>query len=282
MGHGFTRSQELAFLAVASGLRYTSSMSISYPRAIINDIVAFKQGFTIRTATGGLEVMTQGWEMSALRTLRAAQLTIMHRMVCVLLLKLALQMNLQIDFFIIKRARNHPGESFYRQFYRQLLAGELEGSDMVEVASILGLLVTVACEFTDGWLLLEVFWSLRKKVLPSVSEVKTPLCWLLLHMFQKLGRRVCGIEEKHDREDHYAYEDLEDQPRNRYTGKDLKAFYYKVCWNMMAMVVLQLISLFLIMYGVLKFIMSAGCDDNLWQFHDSCLKEMPQGWSCEV
>lgn len=245
-----TPSQELATLAVACGLRYTSSMSISYPNSVINDIIQFKQGFTLSTPTG-LEVMSQGWEMRALRTFRAFQMTISQRMLYVLLFKLAFQMNLQITFFGIRRSRESPGYSFYHQLFTLTL----RPPDVVMVVSILGLLVTTLCEFIDGFLLIKAFRKLRLEVLQNVTEIQE--------------------------DQHYAVEDTGADGQKKYQGRQLKAEYRVVKCNIIAMALLITISAGFIVYGVLKFVKSGACPYGLWQFYKGCLPKKPDHWECQ-
>jgi len=98
-----TYRESVANLALASGLQYTGSMSISYPRQSINQIMEFQEGYTVKTKEGLLDPMPMGWELRALTEFQKLARTHCKRVVYIMFCKLALQLNLQITFFMILR-----------------------------------------------------------------------------------------------------------------------------------------------------------------------------------
>merc|ERR1719223_1763244 len=101
-----TYRESVTMLALASGLRYTGSCSISYPKTLIYEIITFKRGYKRYIEDKGFEPTNKGWEMRSLKEFQKLSRTHLKRLIFLMACKLALQMNLQITLFLIKRIQH--------------------------------------------------------------------------------------------------------------------------------------------------------------------------------
>ena len=101
-----TYRESVANLALASGLRYTGSMSLSYPQQRIYEIIDLKEGYNVKTSKGEMEPMQNGWELRALKEFQKLARWQESHAFFIMVCKLGLQMNLQISY-IIKIGRAH-------------------------------------------------------------------------------------------------------------------------------------------------------------------------------
>jgi len=94
-----TYRESVASLAYASGLRYTGSMSISYPRQRIKQIMKYQQGYAVKIKDR-LDLFPMGWQLQALKEFQKLARTHCNRVCFIMVCKLVLQ-NLQITFLTI-------------------------------------------------------------------------------------------------------------------------------------------------------------------------------------
>jgi len=239
------RSEKLFMLATASGLKYTGAFALSYPLKRIADVQDNKRGFQVLTPHG-LDVMQTGWELRCLMAFRNLQRNVVTRMFSKLLLKNALQMNLQITLFNVSRAASEEA-SFHLSTVQ----------DWVEVLNIVGLWMTTLSEVIDAVILAWRFRDLRLAVVTVVNSIK------------------------HDEIYAQPYSGTDPfQRRVAYTGQDLKDLYGNIWWSVVRMIVMVSVSMVMIIYAVVKFLFSVSCESGLWQEHVGCLNPVPVNYTC--
>jgi len=236
--HRCTYRESVAKLSLASGLRYTGSISISYPRHRIDEIIKFKQGYTVKTRTG-LETLPQGWEMRAVKECQKLVRTHLNRVLFIMLYKLALQMNLQLTIIIIWRIED-------------LSKGDIARVDAVGYFSIISLSLTFFMELYDVGTVVSIFCRVRKAVKGEVDN-------------------MCNSSKVYATHDFTKDEDKSLQ-RTIYLGKDLKSEYYMAVRSFWRMIFVTILCVWLIGYALLKFVLSQYCEHGAWSYHQGCLK----------
>jgi len=236
-------------LALASGLRYTASMSISYPRHRIEEIIEFTQGFKSRT-DHGLEPLSQGWELRSINEFQKLARVLLDRVVIIMLLKLAFQMNLQFTFVIIRRImQKRPGGTL-------LLHGGIVTSDLAGVASILSLLFTFGVELCDVFSIIHIFWTVRTAVMPAMRGLGKA-DWNKLYAV-----------------DHFISDDKKEDAKIKYSRQDLWDEYAIARRFVVRIVCFTLFSMWLIGYALLKCVAAYICESGAWQWWEGCLDPM--------
>jgi len=243
-----THRESVAMLALASGLRFVGSASISYPQTLITEIIQFQRGYKIRTDIG-YEPMSQGWEMRSLREFQKLSRTQVKRFTFVMVFKLALQMNLQITLFIISRMRSTHGQPQSNWFEHVATSGII-ASEVAGLLSIASLVSTFCTELYDVYLILHLFYRVRVAVQGKVN----------------------GIGD----DDHYADDDfIADvgigHQSLEYTGKHLKEEYFSARWDAIGIVGVALFSMWLVGYALLKFGLSCICEHGAWELRGGCV-----------
>jgi len=231
-----TYRESVGKLALASGLRYTSSMSISYPKHWIDTIIRNKEGYKKK-----LEPSNQGWELRALKEFEKLASVQVNRIGFIMLLKLALQMNLQITLNII-----HNIQLGSRHVFDRIFKGDIAGH-----ISIISLLVTFSTEFLDVILVIGIFFSVRKAVKEKLANV---------------GSKAGDVYAVHDF--------VSDDGRTKhvsYSGHDLLDAYEIARWKVCKMICITLFSTWLIGYALLKWFFAMYCDDGAWELVTGCL-----------
>jgi len=240
--HRCTYRESVAKLSLASGLRYTGSISMSYPRQRINEIIKFKQGYTVRTKTG-FDSLDQGWELRAIKEFQKLVRTHLNRVTFIMLYKLALQMNLQLTFIIIWRIQQrqkHPSE------------GDIVTSiDAVGFFSIMSLSLTFGMELFDLKDVVCIYYQLRKSVKDTAFE---------------LGK-TSKVYAIHD----FVVDEDKSNGKIVYSGKDLKSDYYTAMRSFWRMIWIAFFCVWLIGYALLKFLFAEWCENGAWSLWHGCL-----------
>jgi len=243
-----TYRESVAKLALASGLRLTASLSISYPKQKIYDIMNFKQGYKVKHADN-LEPQSQGWELRSLKEFTKLARVHLNRVQFIMLLKLALQMNLQITMFIIQGAE----KNWQLKFVRDAAIAVTKG-DIIPPAgciSIFSLFFTFMTELYDVWIIIRIFLSVRAQVRPKLEQVAgSGAAYAVDYFVDDLDRNIKNIS---------------------YSGNELQHEYESARRTVRRMICITLISTWLIFYALLKWIMSCLCEDGAWQFGSGCL-----------
>jgi hypothetical protein len=247
-GKKCTYRESVAKLALASGLRYTSSMSISYPKHRIDEIIQFTQGFKVRT-DHGFEPLPQGWELRSIKEFQKLVRVLLDRVHIIMLFKLALQMNLQITFILIRRImQKRPGGEL-------LLQGKIVASDLAGVVSIMSLLFTFGTELYDVILVIRIFCSVRTAVGPGLCKAKED------------GNKLYAT-------DHFIADKTRMPTMIEYSGKDLRNEFSAARKYVVRMVCATLLSIWLIGYALLKGVAAYICESGAWQLATGCLDPM--------
>jgi len=243
-----TYRESVANLALASKLRYTGSMSLSYPRQRIDEIIEQKEGYNVQTSKG-LEPLPQGWELRALKEFqklaRWHEIHAFFIMVC----KLALQMNLQITFIIIFRIKHNQ----LSLELDDILQTDTLSMTLVGFASITSLLLTFTLELLDVKAMIEIFWHVRGNVKEAVFE----------H----------GSSSKAFALDDFIVDEDDSIQRIILSGKDLKAEYYISVRHVWRLVGITIFSTWLVFYALLKFFCAVRCEHGAWDWESSCLPD---------
>jgi len=244
-----TYRESVAKLALASGLRYTASISMSYPQHLIDGIIQFKQGFKLHTELG-MEPLPQGWELRALKEFNKVVRTHLKRLKFIMLFKLAFQMNLQITFVIIRRIQQEQTNISMDQLYH----GDIGAVNIAGVISIMSLLQTSITELQDTFKVMCIFNKVYDAIKEKVSTVDGEQIYAHADSIDssfQTGRASCS--------------------RRTYLGKDLKSECRCAWVYICLMVVLTLISTWLIGYALLKFYFAWYCPHGSWELQSGCL-----------
>jgi len=239
-----TYRESIANLALASGLRYTGSMSISHPTQRIQEIIEAEQGYTVDTGSG-LNPLPQGWEMRALQEFQFLGNTHLNRITFVMLYKLAFQMNLQITYIIISRINLKWQDQ------------SATGVSALGLMAVMSILYTFCTELYDVYGVASIF----RKVRNARSGAET--------VKQKAFR--LGTNNKP-----YAIKDVYDEDgtlvRRIYSGNDLKQTYFAAARTFWKLVLMTSFCVWLILYALLKFFFTFYCPSGAWQLHAGCLR----------
>jgi len=234
-----TYRESIAVLAHAAGLRYTGSMSLTYPKQRIKEIVELQEGYTVQTKNG-LEPLPQGWELRALKEFQQLSRCHSKRIIFIMFCKLALQMNLQISFIIINRIRQ-----------KQLSLDVWNKNTVMGFFSVGTLLFTFGVELLDIFMVVGSFWHVRKAVIGTVHHVGN-------------STKVYG---KND----FIADDDKSVQTMIHSGRDLKTEYYAALRSFVRMVIVTIFSTWLIAYAFQKVICSVACEHGAWNFSSGCL-----------
>lgn len=235
-------------LALASGLRYIGSCSMSYPTKLIEEIIKFQRGYKVFLPGTGFELLPQGWEMRSLREFQKLSRTHLKRMFFIMTFKLAMQMNLQITLFIIRGVHQQSTTSG-----NNLFQGRVNMSALAGVLSTLSLIINFGSEFYDVCLIVKLSLKVHNAVKETVDTVDDAAI--------------------------YAFDDFipdEDQQcefkRIFIMGREVKHEYHVARRGVLYILMVTLFCSWLIGYALLKFFMSFICKHGAWQFWNGCLE----------
>jgi len=239
-----TYRESVANLALASGLRYTGSMSISHPKQRIQEIIEAKQGYTVDEGSG-LNPLPQGWEMRALQEFQFLGKTQLNRITFVMLYKLAFQMNLQISYIIISGINlKQQGQS-------------ATGVRVLGLVAVMSMLYTFCTELYDVYGVTSIFRQVTHARSGAEAVKKKAF---------RLG----------DSSKPYAIKDFYDKDgaivRTTYSGKDFKQAYFAAARTFWKLILMTIFCVWLILYALLKFFFACYCPSGAWQLHGGCLE----------
>merc|ERR1712129_570491 len=142
-------TEGVTLMALASGMRYTGAVSLSYPLAMIKRIKHQRIGFRIMTENEDSQVWEQtqhGWEFRCVKELQKLYSVQVKRLWFILVFKYSLQMNVQVTLFILK------GTLFDSEQFNLCAA-------FAELLSLGAMTLGIASELLDLWTLLWAFWD---------------------------------------------------------------------------------------------------------------------------
>lgn len=237
-----TYFESVASLSLASGLRYTGSMSLTYLAQQVYDIINFEQGYK-RRKEDGVQTSRQGWELRALMEFQKLARWHGHRVFFVMFCKLALQMNLQITSIIILRIQQR----------QHILHGDFSSNTVMEVISIVSLLLTFIVEVYNVLGMICAFICVLRAVRGKVLEVG-------------------------DSQRPYAQDDFVTDVKGEFEvihhGTDLKRQYYRAAWSFIMIMLIIILSAWLVGYAGIKVICSEVCKSGAWAWESGCLPPM--------
>jgi len=236
-----TYRESVAHLALASGLRYTGSVSLSYPRQRIREIIKFKQGYFVKRSSC-LEPLPHGWELRALKEFQKLARCHGSRVFVIMVCKLALQMNLQITFFIIARMEN---------------SDTVASTLFVEMISLVSLILNFIMELLDVKDTILMFFHVRHAVIGTVLKVGD-------------SGRYFAVEEL------VADAGEEGPQKLTYSGRDLKAEYYLAVRYIWKICLMTLLSMWLIGYIIIEFSCVMFCEHGAWEMNNGCLPSVSE------
>jgi len=247
--------QSVAMLAIASGLCYTGSCTVSYPKKLIEEIIHFKRGYKIYTGSG-FEQVTPGWEMRALKEFKKLIRAHQHRVTFIMVFKLALQMNLQISLFVVQRMQgNTYWKNHWKVHVQQTMSldsnsssvmdsNNVERANLAGVVSIVAMILNFGAELYDVYLIFKIYYSVRKAVKDRVWKIKDDEPYAF---------------------DHFIVNETQEIKENDIKGKELKKLYFSARRKMMYILITTLLCTWLVGYALLKAIMSFICPTSAWQ-----------------
>jgi len=156
-----TLREGVTLMALASGMRYTGSMSLSYPAAMIERIRDEQIGFKTKAVQDSKTRWQQtkhGWEYLCVKEVEKLHNVHIKRVCFILLFKYALQMNVQVTLFIIKGTDNHVEFNVFGA------GGEL--------LSLGAMMLGILSELYDTQMLCTTFWQVRESVLVCTGDKK--------------------------------------------------------------------------------------------------------------
>jgi len=234
-----TYRESVAHLALASGLRYTGAMSLSYPKQRIYEIIQLKEGYSIKTPKG-LEPLPQGWQLRALKEFQKLAWWQESRAFFIMVCKLAFQMNLQISYIIIFRILHDD------------ITKMTDTMTVTGCISIMSLLFTFTLELLDVFAMIVICWHVRSSVREAVFKLGS-------------SSKPFALEDFQD-DDGQQDEDEDERPndertnRKLYSGRDVKAEYYIAMRSFWRLIGLTIFSTWLIFYALLKFFCAMRCE----------------------
>jgi len=249
----FRRSKKCAYresvarFALASGLRYTGAMSISYPKHQINEIIKFRQGYKMQR-DNILEPKQQGWELRSIKELQKLARVHLSRIHFIMLVKLACQTNLQMTVIIIQRIQNDR----LRVFPDRVFRGDIVPSDTAGGISIMSLLFTFGTEMHDFISVVCIFLLVRKAVTETLKKV--------------------GSDGATYAVDDFISDESKIIERIKYSGTDLQNSYESARKKVCQMLFMTIISMWLIGYALLKWCMALTCEYGAWELQTGCLQ----------
>jgi len=242
-----TYREGVANLALASGLRYTGSMSLSYPRQQLTDIMQFHEGYTVKKKDGNLEPLPMGWELRALNEFQKLARYQRKRVFFIMFCKLALQMNLQITFFMIFHIKQKEKES----------DEYMNENTVMGMISITSLLLNFFSEFTDVVMITIVFCRVRSQVRKTILQTGDS---------SKVFAQEDFVVEKEEGDE--SVQSL------IHSGKDFKEEYYMAMRLWWSTILVAIFSTWLIGYALLKAVCAVKCSSGYWEFSSGCLPPM--------
>jgi len=175
-----TCRKSVANLALASGLRYTGSLSISYTQQRIYEIIEFKEGYNVKTSKG-MEPLPFGWELQALKEFLKLARRHESRFFFIMMCKHALKMNLQISYIVIFRMKQKVERCFV-DMEKALALGHTSASDFALKASLDDASSHDSSDDTNKTGNAEFMFE--RKVRPdSGTDIKTEVWFYMLDMF---------------------------------------------------------------------------------------------------
>jgi len=254
-----TLREGVNLMALAAGMRYTGSKSLSYPAAMIERIRDGQLGFTTQVIQNGetrWEPAKHGWEYRCVKELEKLHSIQVKRVWFILLFKYALQMNVQVTLFIIKGTDKTVSFNWFAA-----------GGELISLgAMMLGILT----ELYDMSMLCTMFWEIRESVLLCTGEWEST---------DEQGSEKEGKDKekgkRKDDNDVYAshfFKKEETVKEETLTIRDLRKEYWRIWCNTITLVLVAAFALWLIGYEILKFINFWRCPEGLWQWHSGCLK----------
>jgi len=256
-----TYRESVANLALACGLRYTGSMSLSYPQQRIYEIIDLKEGYNVKTKQG-LEPLPQGWQLRALKEFQKLARWQESHAFFIMVCKLGLQMNLQISYIIIFRIKNDQLDENLDDVVHGDLMSVISSMTVTGCLSIMSLLFTFTLELLDVGALFMIFWHVRSAVKDAVFKHGSSSKTFAFDDFE-------DDDEKRQEED----ED-ENTARKLYSGKDVKAEFYIAVRYFWKLIGFTIFSTWLVVYALLKFLCALSCEHGAWDWQSSCLPNL--------
>jgi len=228
-------SEGVTLMALASGMKYTGAVSLSYPLATIKRIKREKEGFMLKTEHEGSQVWEQtqhGWQFRCVKELQKLYSVQVKRLWFILVFKYSFQMNVQVTLFILKGTLFEGNELNYFAAFAQLV-------------SLGAMTLGIMSELIDLKILLSNFLDIRSSVLECLKgEMRAR------HFFK--GDDGCDQEET-------------------LTGQDLQFEYRRVFCTTVGIVLVMVFCMWLIGYQMLKFLNFWRCPDHVWSWENGCL-----------
>jgi len=231
-----TLSEGVTLMALASGMKYTGAVSLSYPLATIERIKHQRKGFAAKTEHEGSQVWEQtqhGWQFRCVKELQKLYSIQVKRLWFILVFKYSLQMNVQVTLFVLKGTLYESNEFNYVAAFAELL-------------SLAAMLLGIMSELLDLMILLSNFLDIRRSVLDCLEK-----------------------EEMHARH-FYKDDDGEDQ-EEILTSEDLQFEYRRVLFTTVSIVLVMVFAMWLIGYQMLKFLNFWRCPNHVWSWENGCL-----------
>jgi hypothetical protein len=250
----YTYHESLLHLAIASGMKITFAMTYYLFSSLqMNECLIAKRGFRlwVNKATGdvvnvekhgreGAELKRKsfGWEVRAMEGVIMLFRSVTPRSIFILLAKCALQMNLQITLFGIRRLKEHKRATLMRD----LISFSLDGPETLFLLSIPSMMFTVLNELSVVWTLFAKFVEVRNEVIEKVRSLGDDDYYVVA--YNGGGHKI-----------------------KEYKGKDVNWELWK-CWYEFAKLAgVTLLALWMIGYALIKFFAdSFFCHDGLWNW----------------
>jgi len=273
-----TLAEGVTLMALASGMRYTGAVSLSYPLAMIKQIKDKQIGFMIKTEAEGSQVWEQtkhGWEFRCVKELEKLYTVQAKRLWFLLFFKYSWQMNVQVTLFILKGTLADSEKFNYAAAFGELL-------------SIGAMSLGIASELWDLKTLLWTFWDIRSSVLECFKKKEED------DKKNEEDKKKKEEEQNNNnvqndsivdaqkdvindgKEDMLARHFYKDQhgkdQEETITFADLNYEYYRILATTVGVVLVTAFSMYLIAYEMLKFANFWRCPDGIWQWSSGCLK----------
>jgi len=256
----------VTLMALASGMRYTGSVSISYPLAKINRIKNEQIGFMIKQEDGKWEQSPHGWRFRCVRELEKVYEVQLKRLWFILVFKYAGQMNVQVTLWVLKGTIQNKGLNYFAAGGQLLSLG----------AMMLG----IASELFDLRKLLTTFWDVRSCVCDCLKKKDEED---KRNKEEAEKKKKEGGEQNKDgneqkvgsRQDllarHFFKIGDDNHEEEPLTYADLNRHYYRILRPTVFVVLVTLFAMWLIGYQMLKFMNFFICPDHVWSWNTGCL-----------
>jgi len=250
-------SEGVTLMALASGMRYTGAVSLSYPLAKIKRIKDEQIGFMLMNEDGSWEQTQHGWQFRCVKELEKLNSVQVKRLWFMLVFKYAFQMNVQVTLFILKG-------TIQRKEFNYFAAG-------AELLSLGAMTLGIASEFFDLNTLLWTFWDIRSVVRECIDKKNN----------KGEENQNNNVNDKKD-VDNDGKEDLHarhffkrgqdhDVEEEDLTFTDLSYEYYRIVVTAVFVVLVTVFAIWLIGYQMLKFLNFWTCPHHVWSFKNGCL-----------